>query len=167
MKSLLKIGFVLTIPLLFICCGSNSGSDKTINERGDVNSISVRDSISAPGNETVGIKKTKLNKQNLVIKEWNTNLLTNTKFLDHVTTYNPEGKKIEEIEYNTEGQKWRERYEYDANGNKSQELLYDGNNRLVTIKKYEYNEFGNKKITYTYNAKGKLIAIKNYEYITQ
>lgn len=165
MKGIFKSVFIIISLFSFIACGSNSGSDNTVNEQGNANP--VRDSISVQDNETVVVQKTKLNKKNLVIKEWNTNLLTNTKFLDHVTTYDPEGKKIEEIEYNTDGQKWRERYEYDANGNKVQELLYDGHNRLYTVKKFEYNEFGKKKVTYTYNAKGKLIAIKNYEYITQ
>jgi hypothetical protein len=32
--------------------------------------------------------------------------------LDHVTTYDADGKKLEEIEYNSEGQKWRKRFEY-------------------------------------------------------
>ena len=41
----------------------------------------------------------KINKKNLVIKEWNADVKTNAKVLDHVTTYNADGKKIEEIEY--------------------------------------------------------------------
>ena len=49
----------------------------------------------------------KINKKNLVVKEWNTDVRTNKKILDHVTTYNPDGKKIEEIEYGVSGQKWR------------------------------------------------------------
>ena len=40
----------------------------------------------------------KINKKNLVIKEWNTSARSNRKILDHVTTYNAEGQKIEEIE---------------------------------------------------------------------
>ena len=109
----------------------------------------------------------KINKKNLVVKEWNTDVRTNVKMLDHVTTFNADGQKIEEIEYNNEGQKWRERYEYSANGKKVRELIYDRHNRLVQIKKYQYNEYGKKTITSTYNAQGKLIAIKNYEYLTQ
>ena len=58
----------------------------------------------------------KINKKNLVIKEWNTDVKTNAKILDHVTTYNADGKKIEEIEYSGKAQKWRKRYEYDAAG---------------------------------------------------
>ena len=109
----------------------------------------------------------KIDKKNLVIKEWKTDLKTNTRILDHVTTYSEAGKKVEEIEYNSSGQKWRKRYEYDAAGKQVKELVYDENNRLVNMKKVEYNEFGRKKIQYTYNAKGKLTATKVYEYLTE
>ena len=109
----------------------------------------------------------KINKKNLVIKEWKTDVKSNTRVLDHMTTYNAEGRKVEEIEYNSSGQKWRKRYEYDATGRQEKELVYDEHNRLVNIKKFEYNEFGRKKMTYTYNAKGKLTATKVYEYLTE
>ena len=113
------------------------------------------------------VVKKKVDKKNLVIKEWNTNPSTNIRSLDHVTTYNSEGKKIEEIEYDGEGQKWRERYEYDEKGNKKRELVYNRNNRLVYVKKYKYNDYGKKELTCTFNSQGKVIAIKNYEYLTQ
>ena len=109
----------------------------------------------------------KMNKKNLVVKEWNTDARGSHKVLDHMTTYNSEGKKIEEIEYNTEGQKWRKRYEYDASGRLSKELVYDNRNKLQTYKTFEFNEFAKKKVQYTYNAKGKLIGIKQFEYIAQ
>lgn len=109
----------------------------------------------------------KMNKKNLVIKEWNTDAKGNHKTLDHVTTFNADGKKVEEIEYSQDGQKWRKRFEYDQNGKVSRELVYDYRNRLQTIKKFEFNELGKKKIQYTYNAKGKLLSIKQYEYIAQ
>ncbi len=140
--------------LIFFSCGDSPNQDNTQGTK------SVQGSSNAQ-------KKKKINKTNLVIKEWNTNVATNIRLLDHVTTYNSSGQKIEEIEYNSEGQKWRERFEYDANGNKSRELVYDGHNQLVQVKKYEYNEYGRKKVTYTYNAKGKLVSIKNFEYLTQ
>jgi hypothetical protein len=108
-----------------------------------------------------------LNKKNLVVKEWNTTA-KGTKTLDHVTTYSPEGKKIEEIEYDASGkQKWRKRYEWGTGEKMSRELVYDERNRLVNYKKFEYNELGKKKIQYTYNPKGKLISTKVYEYVTQ
>ena len=109
----------------------------------------------------------KINKKNLVIKEWNTDVKTNRKFLDHVTTYNPDGKKIEETEYGSSGQKWRKRYEYGPDGKVSRELVYDERNRLVTCKKFEYNAFGRKKTQYNYDAKGKLVTVKVFEYIAE
>ena len=109
----------------------------------------------------------KINKKNLVIKEWKTDPKGGNKVLDHITTFSSEGKKIEEIEYSSTGQKWRKRFEYDAAGRVSLESVYDEHNRLDNYKKFEYNEFGRKKTQYTYNAKGKLISIKVYEYIAE
>lgn len=109
----------------------------------------------------------KISKKNLVIKEWNTDPRGGNRFLDHVTTYSPDGKKVEETEYNADGQKWRKRFEYGPDGRVSRELVYDERNRLKTFKKFEFNEFGRKKVQYTYNAKGKLIGIKHYEYLAQ
>ncbi len=108
-----------------------------------------------------------LNKKNLVVKEWNT---TNkgTRTLDHITHYSPEGRKIDETEYDSYGkQKWRKRYEWGENGRIARELVYDERNRLVNYKKFEYNEFGKRKIQYTYDPKGKLINTKVYEYLTE
>ena len=111
----------------------------------------------------------KINKKNLVIKEWNTDPRSGKKVLDHVTTYDADGKKIEEIEYNSEGQKWRKRFEYapGAEGKCIKESVYNERNRLETVKKYEYNEFGRKKTQYNYNAKGKLLTVKVFEYIAE
>lgn len=118
-----------------------------------------------PGAATA--QNAKISKKNLVIKEWNTDPRGGNKFLDHVTTYSPDGKKVEETEYNADGQKWRKRFEYGPDGRVSRELVYDERNRLKTYKKFEFNEFGRKKVQYTYNAKGKLIGIKHYEYLAQ
>ena len=41
---------------------------------------------------------TKPSKSNMTVKEWRIDTATNSKRLDHVTTYNEIGKKIEEIE---------------------------------------------------------------------
>ena len=109
----------------------------------------------------------KMNKKNLVVKEWNTDPKGGNKVLDHVTTFSAEGKKIEEIEYSTSGQKWRKRFEYDSAGRVTLESVYDEKNRLDNYKKFEYNEFGRKKTQYTYNPKGKLISIKVYEYLAE
>ena len=112
-------------------------------------------------------EESKMNKKNLVVKEWNTDAKGSHKVLDHLTTYNSEGRKIEEIEYNTDGQKWRKRYEYDASGKLSKEYVYDQRNRLQTYKTFEFNEFAKKKVQYTYNPKGRLIGIKQFEYVAQ
>ena len=110
----------------------------------------------------------KINKKNLVIKEWNSDGKGVAKSLDHVTTYSPEGKKVEEIEYDSLGkQKWRKRFEYGADGKVSRELVYYEYNRLVNIKKFEFNELGRNKVQYTYDAKGRLTGTKHYEYITE
>ena len=108
----------------------------------------------------------KINKRNLVVKEWNTNAKGVASTLDHLTTYSPEGKKLEEIEYDSAGrQKWRKRYEWGENGKMARELVYDERNRLVNYKTFEFNEFGKKKVQYTYSAKGKLVSTKVFEYI--
>lgn len=120
----------------------------------------------AAGAQTQG-DAPKINKKNLVIKEWNTAAGTNKKVLDHQTIYNPEGKKLEEKEFNSDGLKWRKRYEYNAAGKVSVERVYNEKNKLVTVKKFEYNEFGRKKVQYNYDAKGKLLTTKTFEYIAQ
>lgn len=114
-----------------------------------------------------GQEQPRINKKNLVIKEWNSDPKGSSKVLDHVTTYSPDGKKIEEIEYDSKGQKWRKRYEYGADGKMSRELVYDERNRLQTYKTFEWNEFSRKKVQYTYSARGKLLSIKHFEYIAQ
>lgn len=110
----------------------------------------------------------KVNKKNLVIREWNTDANSKARILDHETTYNADGKKIEEIEYDGQSrQKWRKRYEYDASGRVFVEYVYNDRNKLDNYKKFEYTEFGRKKTQYTYSAKGKLKSIKVYEYIAE
>lgn len=175
MKKLLNSIIVICGLSILAACGNKQGESNTtqqVNHEDFVSqdSLILIDSLYA--NDTSYVDQTavpnkKINKKNLVVKEWNTDVRTNVRMLDHVTTFNADGQKIEEIEYNSEGQKWRERYEYGTNGKKVRELIYDGQNRLVQVKKYQYNEYGKKTITYTYNAQGKLIAIKNYEYLTQ
>lgn len=108
---------------------------------------------------------TKPSKSNMTVKEWRIDAATNTKRLDHVTTYNEIGKKIEEIEYDSRGQKWRKKYEHGPNGKVARELVYNSANKLDNIRKYEYDEFGRRKIEYIYDAKGRLKKYKVYEYI--
>lgn len=108
-----------------------------------------------------------LNKKNLVVKEWNTDARGH-RILDHQTIYSPDGQKIDETEYYSNGkQKWRKKFEWASGDRLVRELVYDERNRLVDYKRFEYNEFGKKKTQYTYDPKGKLISTKVFEYITQ
>ena len=123
--------------------------------------------LSAPAWAQNTTATPKINKKNLVIKEWKTDPKSGAKSLDHITTFNADGKKIEEIEYNAYGQKWRKRFEYGADGKCTKEYLYNERNKLETVRKFEYNEFGRKKTQYNYDPKGKLVSIKVYEYLTE
>lgn len=104
-------------------------------------------------------------RRNLTIKEWNTDSRSKTRWLDRVTTYDGEGRKIEQIEYASYGQKWRETYEYGPDGRVSREVEYDDRDKPRTIRKYEYNQDGTKKKQYNYAPNGKLLTIKVFEYV--
>lgn len=103
-------------------------------------------------------------KKNLTVKTWKTPV-KGTKYLDHVTKYDENGRKVEEIEYNAYGMQARETYEYDANGRVVREVVYDEHNKPYRIHKIEYNADGTKKRQLNYNAKGVLISMREYEYI--
>ena len=104
-------------------------------------------------------------RRNLTVKEWNTDAKTKTRWLDRLTTYDNLGRKIEAIEYASYGQKWRETYEYGANGRVAKEVEYDDRNRPVRIRKYEWNEDGTKKKQYNYAPNGRLLSVNLFEYI--
>lgn len=106
-----------------------------------------------------------LDKRDLVTREWNTDIGTNVRFLDHETVYDSEGKKIQETEYTKLGKLWTKKYEYGKDGKVSRELTYNEKGRLDSIQKFEYNEFGKKKAVYTYDSKGRLVKTKVVEYI--
>lgn len=104
-------------------------------------------------------------RKNLVVKEWNTDARTKTRWLDRQTKYDSQGRKVEEIEYASYGQKWRETMEYGENGRVIKEVEYDDRNKPVRIRKYEWNENGTKKKQYNYAPSGKLLSIKVFEYV--
>lgn len=106
-------------------------------------------------------------RKNLTVKEWNTHDKTKTRWLDRVTTYDEQGRKIEEIEYATYGQKWRKTYEYtDSIGGKVlKEVEYNDQNRPMRICKYEYNQNGTKAKQYNYLPNGRLESVKVFEYV--
>ena len=104
-------------------------------------------------------------RKNLTIKEWNTDAKSKTRWLDRVTTYDSEGRKIEQIEYASYGQKWRETYEYGENGRVVGGVEYDDRDKPKSIRKYEYNADGTKKKQYNYAPNGRLQTIKVFEYV--
>lgn len=104
-------------------------------------------------------------RKNLTIKEWNTDSRSKKRWLDRVTTYDNQGRKIEQIEYASYGQKWRETYEYGGNGRIVREVEYDDRDKPKSVKVYEYNTDGTKKKQYKYNPNGKLETVKIFEYI--
>ena len=107
-------------------------------------------------------------RKNLVIKEWNTDAKSKTKWLDRVTKYDDQGRKIEEIEYNQYGMAWREVFEYDPVVDKiSKETKYNSKNKPILVRKYEYDEDGTRKKQYNYAPNGKLITIKVFEYSSE
>ena len=105
-----------------------------------------------------------LDKRNLVTREWNTDVSTNLKYLDHETVYNAEGRKIQETEYTKTGKLWTKKFEYGPDGKVVRELTYNAKGKLDNIQKFEYNEYGKKQAVYTYDAKGKAVKIKIFEY---
>ena len=106
-------------------------------------------------------------RKNLVVKEWNRgDGGKGARFLDHVTKYNADGRKSEDIEYTSSGaMKARCTYEYDENGKVSREVVYNENNKAVRIRKFEYNTDGTKKKQYNYAPNGKLQSVKEFEYV--
>lgn len=104
-------------------------------------------------------------RKNLTIKEWNTDAKSKTRWLDRVTTYDSLGRKIEQVEYASYGQKWRETYEYGEDGRVCREVEYDDRDKPKSIRKYEYNADGTKKKQYNYAPNGRLVTIKVFEYV--
>ena len=109
------------------------------------------------------------NRKGMVLKVWNTAAGDKRAFLDRVTTYDALGRKIEEIEYASYGQKWRVVFEYPENSDITAKVLreieYNDRDRVTRIKKYEYNEDGSKKCQKNYYPNGKLESVKTYEYV--
>ena len=109
------------------------------------------------------------NRRGMTIKEWNTVAGSKRAFLDRVTTYDSLGRKIEEIEYASYGQKWRVVSEYpagsDITAKVSREIEYNDRDKVVRIRKYEYDEDGAKVRQYNYYPNGKLESVKTFEYV--
>lgn len=106
-------------------------------------------------------------RKNMTVKEWNTPANSKQAFLDHVTTYDTLGRKIEEIEYANYGQKSRVVSEYPSGSGVearvSREIEYNDRDKVVRIRKFEYNEDGTKKRQLNYYPNGKLESVKVFE----
>ncbi len=111
------------------------------------------------------------NRRGMVLKEWNTAVGSKMPFLDHVTTYDSLGRKIEEIEYANYGQKSRVVSEYppnsDVTAKVTREIEYNDRDKVVRIRKFEYNPDGSKCRQLNYYPNGKLESVKVYEYISK
>ena len=109
------------------------------------------------------------NRKGMVLKEWNTAAGDKRAFLDRVTTYDEYGRKIEEIEYASYGQKWRVVSEYPANSDITakvvREIEYNDRDKVVRIRKFEYDEDGSKVRQLNYYPNGKLESVKTFEYV--
>jgi hypothetical protein len=102
-------------------------------------------------------------RQNRVIKEWNTE--GKRKWMDRLSVWDPEGRKIEDIEYASYGQKERVVSEYEGDDLKCvREIVYNDKNKVIRIRKFEYNPEKKKKIQYNYLPNGKLFSVKIFEY---
>jgi len=104
--------------------------------------------------------------KNLVVTEWNQDAKGKNGWKDHVTTYDEQGRKVEEIELATYGQVQRVRYYYEDNavGKVTKEEVFDARNKLVRVRMYTYNADGTKNYQYNYLPSGKLYSTKHFEY---
>lgn len=109
------------------------------------------------------------NRRGMVLKEWNTAAGDKRAFLDRVTTYDEMGRKVEEIEYASYGQKWRVVSEYPENSDITakvvREIEYNDRDKVVRIRKFEYDEDGAKVRQLNYYPNGKLESVKTFEYV--
>ncbi len=103
-------------------------------------------------------------RKNLTVTEWNTDAKGRNRWMDHLTIYDEQGRKIEEIEYASYGQRERVVITYGENGLVAKEIVYNDRNKPARIRKYEYNPDGTKKKQYNYLPNGKLYSIKEYNY---
>ncbi len=138
-----RLAIVLVLFAISLCSFAQSVSESTINKRE--------------------------NRRGMVLKEWNTAAGDKRAFLDRVTTYDEFGRKIEEIEYASYGQKWRVVSEYPANSDITakvvREIEYNDRDKVVRIRKFEYDEDGSKVRQLNYYPNGKLESVKTFEYV--
>ena len=104
-------------------------------------------------------------KKNLVVKEWNTRAGSTVPYLDNMVTYDELGRKVEEIEYASYGQKSRTTYRYEGSSTRCvEQVVYDDKNKPTRIRQFEYNADGTRKSQKNYKPNGKLESTKVFEY---
>lgn len=106
----------------------------------------------------------RLQKKNLVIREYNTDAHGKNNWMDHLTVYNENGYKVQEIEYAVYGMRSKVLFEYDENNRCVKEIVYDDRNKITRIRKITYNADGTRKAQYNYLPNGRLFSTKRYEY---
>ncbi len=141
--------------LLFLLIGSVSFNIFSQN-----NIPAARPSTQAP----TTLEEKRERRQNMVVKEWNSEHGGKRKWMDHMTVYDSYGRKIEEAEYATYGQRERVTFEYGEDDKCIKEIVYNDKNKVYRIRKYEYNPDGTKKVQYNYLPNGKLYSTKVFEY---
>lgn len=110
------------------------------------------------------IEEKRERRRNMVVKEMNADAKGKRQWMDHLTVWDENGLKLEEIEYAVYGQKERITYEYNEAGLCIRENVYNDKNKLYRIRKYEYHADGRKKLQYNYNPDGKLYSTKIFDY---
>ncbi len=106
----------------------------------------------------------RLQKKNLIIREFNTDAKGKNNWMDHFTVYNENGYKTQEIEYAVYGMRSKVLFEYDENNRCVKEIVYDDRNKITRIRKITYNADGTRKAQYNYLPNGRLFSTKRYEY---
>jgi hypothetical protein len=123
-------------------------------------------SMTLCGSSSLFAQKTFDGKKLKEVKEWS--IEGSKKKLDHKTIYDANGKKSEEIEYNSLGdRKYRVTYTYNEKGKCIEEKNYDEFDKLEKTVLFEYFENGKKKSSKTLLPNGKVKSYKEYEYITE
>ena len=96
-------------------------------------------------------------KKNLTVKEYKQKAGAVIPYLDDITRYDANGRKVEEIEYTSNGSQ-KSRIVC------TRELVYDHKNKIQKIRKIEYNADGTKHKIYVYSPKGNLETTRTFEY---
>lgn len=166
LKTEAKVIFFCLLNLKFIILSLILTLKSTMNKKLALSLIAIVACLSSYAQlspETIAKRE---RHKNLVVKEWNQDAKGKNGWLDHVTTYDDQGRKIEEIEYATYGQSQRtvSFYEDDKVGKVTKEVVYDSRNKVTRIRLFEYNPDGTRKTQYNYLPNGKLYSKKQYEY---